>query len=392
VACCAITPASRALLPPPPPDGGYPGFNTAEGTSALFSLTSGVNNTALGFQALFHDTTGSNNTATGLRALFSNTGGVFNTANGRGALLSNTTGSRNTASGVDALRSNTMGTSNTAIGVNALYFNSDSFNTAIGDGALGNNTTGRNNTANGYRAQNLNTTGSDNTAVGWQALVTNTAGSSNIALGWAAGLNLSTGYNNIYIGNLGGASESSTIRIGRSAPSFGTNGTHTATYIAGIFGSTVPNGAQVVAGREGRLGTVASSQRFKDDIKPMGKASEAILALKPVAFHYKKEVDPDGVPQFGLVAEQVEKVNPDLVARDGEGKVYSVRYEAVNAMLLNEFLKEHRTVQELKSAAAKHEAIIAHQQKQIEVLTEGLQKVSAQLEVNKTAPQVVNNN
>src|SRR5216110_1165756 len=115
----------------------------------------------------------------------------------------------------------------------------------------------------------------------------------------------------------------------------------------------------VVVNGSGRLGTVASSQRFKDDIKPMDKASEAILALKPVTFHYKKEVDPDGIPQFGLVAEQVEKVDPDLVARDEEGKVYTVRYEAVNAMLLNEFLKEHKAFVEEHRKVDKLEATVA---------------------------------
>jgi uncharacterized coiled-coil protein SlyX len=149
----------------------------------------------------------------------------------------------------------------------------------------------------------------------------------------------------------------------------------------------------------GQLGTVGSAARFKQNIKPMDKASEAILALKPVTFRYKREFDPDGIPQFGLVAEDVEKVNPDLVARDAQGKPYTLRYEAVNAMLLNEFLKEHRTVQELKSTVAKQEAtaatqeaIIARQQKQIEALTAGLQKVSARLEVSKPAPQTVLNN
>jgi trimeric autotransporter adhesin len=132
-----------------------------------------------------------------------------------------------------------------------------------------------------------------------------------------------------------------------------------------------------------------SSARFKKDIKPMDKASEAILALKPVPFHYKKELDLEGIPQFGLVAEDVAKVNADLVARDAQGKVFTVRYEAVNAMLLNEFLKEHRKVQEQDRKLERQEATIAKQQKQIEALTTGLQKVSDQLEVMKPAPQIV---
>jgi hypothetical protein len=197
-------------------------------------------------------------------------------------------------------------------------------------------------------------------------------------LGNFAGSNLTTGDNNIDIGNVGVAGEANTIRIG-------TLGTQTATYVAGIMGKTVPRGTPVFINANGQLGTVASSARFKTEIKPMDKASEAILALKPVTFRYKKEIDAERIPEFGLVAEDVEKVNPDLVVRDAEGKVYTVRYEAVNAMLLNEFLKEHRKNEE-------QGAMIARQQKQIDALTAGLQKVSAQLEVSKAEPQVAENN
>ena len=195
-------------------------------------------------------------------------------------------------------------------------------------------------------------------------------------MGSNAGANLTTGSNNIDIGNRGAAGDEGKIRIG-------IQGTHTGTFIAGIH-NVVATGSPVVVNSNGRLGVTTSSARFKDDIKPMDKASEAILALKPVTFHYKKDVDPDGIPQFGLVAEQVETVNPDLVARDEQGKVYSVRYDQVNAMLLNEFLKEHRKNEE-------QEATIARLQKQIEALSVGLQKVSAQLELGKTAPQTVVN-
>src|SRR5206468_3486160 len=160
----------------------------------------------------------------------------------------------------------------------------------------------------------------------------------------------------------------------------GTKQTHRATFVAGISGATVPTGVAVIVDANGHLGTTTSSARFKDAIKPMDKASEAILALKPVTFHYKKDI----IPQFGLVAEEVEKVNADLVARDEEGKPYSVRYEAVNAMLLNEFLKEHHKVQDLKAA-------VAQQQKQIEALTAGLERVSAQIELRKPVPQMANN-
>jgi hypothetical protein len=457
----ALLPTAQAQLSPPP-DGGYPGDNTAEGDSALFSLTTGTSNTATGKQALFSNTTGGANTATGASALFSNTGGFDNTATGVGslqsnttggantatgasvlfsnttgsnntatgggalisnttgggntatglnALLSNTTGSSNTANGFEALLNNTTGgantangfvalnfnttgSSNTANGVSALFHNtsgsnntangvsalgintSGSSNTANGVGALQNNNPGSNNTANGFDALFNNTMGNNNTAEGFQALL-HTTGSNNIAMGSNAGLNLTTGGNNIDIGNSGVAGETGKIRIG-------TVGTQTATFVAGIDGVTVASGVGVVVGSNGQLGTVVSSERFKDQVKPMDKASEAILALKPVTFRYKREFDPDGIPQFGLVAEDVEKVNPDLVARDAQGKPYTVRYEAVNAMLLNEFLKEHSKVQELEANAAR-------QQIQIEALTAGLQKVSAQLEASKPAPQVVTN-
>ena len=215
---------------------------------------------------------------------------------------------------------------------------------------------------------------------GHGALVRNTTGRSNIALGTSAGANLTTGSNNIDIGNAGVAAEANTIRIGMAR-------IQTRTFIAGVSGVAVA-GSTVVVNSSGQLGVAVSSERFKDEIKRMDKASEAILALQPVTFRYKKDIDPDRVPQFGLVAEEVAKINPDLVARDADGKVYTVRYEAVNAMLLNEFLKEHRKVEELTK---EFQAAIAQQRKQIETLSAGLQKVSAQLEVRKPAPQVVNN-
>jgi hypothetical protein len=260
----------------------------------------------------------------------------------------------------------------------------ESQNTAVGQGAMENATGGTNNTAVGAGALDK-TTGMFNTAIGASALADNTTGNSNIAVGLNAGLSLTTGDDNIDIGNSGVADEANTIRIGAD---------QTATFIAGISGANVAGGDPVFILSNGKLGTVnpPSSARFKEEIKPMNQASEVILALKPVTFRYKKEFDAARIPQFGLVAEEVEKVNPDLVKRDREGKVQTVRYEAVNAMLLNEFLKEHRTVQDLKSAAAKQKAMIARQQKQIEALTAGLQKVSAQLELNKAAPQTVLNN
>jgi hypothetical protein len=354
--------------------------NTATGFGALFKNTAS-GNTAFGSSALEFDTTGADNTATGVNALFHNTTASDNTANGAAALVHNTTGSNNTATGFEALANNTTGFSNTASGFQALFNNTTSIdNTANGAGALYSNTTGFYNTANGVNALYSNTTGTENTANGVSALFHNTTGSSNIALGLLAGLNLTTGSNNIDIGNVGSAGEASRIRIG-------TVGTQNATFIAGISGVAV-TGAPVVISSSGQLGVAPSSERFKDEIEPMDKASEAILALKPVTFHYKKELDPEGIPQFGLVAEQVEKVNPDLVARDAGGKVYTVRYEAVNAMLLNEFLKEHRKVESQEGRLQRQEAVIAQQQKQIEALTATMRKVSAQVEISKPAPQV----
>ena len=381
----ALSPAALAV--DPPPDGGYPGDNTAVGEDALFSLTTGLDNTAIGFNALYHNTTGNGNTANGWSALFNNTTGFTNTAAGVYALISNTTGFMNTATGGFALGSNTTGFENTAIGNNALYGNTTGIlntasgfqalfsntignvNTANGVNALYSNTTGSNNSAAGANALRLNTTGEGNTANGFRALVRNTTGNDNIALGNHAGENLTTGHHNIDIGNGGVAGESNTIRIGTTG--------HTASYIAGISGATVPLGVGVIIGATGHLGTVVSSARFKEQIKPMDKTSEAILSLRPVSFRYKKELDPDGIPQFGLVAEEVEKVNPDLIARDEQGKPYSVRYEAVNAMLLNEFLKEHRKVETLEAKVAKLEAI--------------LEKVSARLETEQSIPRLVEN-
>jgi Chaperone of endosialidase len=226
--------------------------------------------------------------------------------------------------------------------------------------------------------------------VGSNAGTSLTTGSNNVLVGANAGLSLTTGSNNIDIGNQGVTGEAAKIRIGKQ-------GTQTATYIAGIYGKTVASGTKVgvMIDSTGKLGTVVSSARFKEAIKPMDKASEALLALKPVTFRYKQELDPDGIPQFGLVAEQVEKVNPDLVVRDEDGKVNTVRYEAVNAMLLNEFLKEHGQVQQLKATVAQQQeefhAKFAHQQKQIEALTATVQKVSDQFALSKPTPQLVAN-
>jgi hypothetical protein len=414
--CVALSPTVQAVVPPP--DGGYPGFTTAEGTNALKNLTTGVGNTATGWHSLFANTagnlntgvgagtllfnTGDNNTATGALALLSNTSGFYNTADGVFALFSNTEGSGNTGSGYQALYTNQNGNNNAAYGFTSLYNNTGSGNTAFGSQTLVYNTGGAFNTATGYQALVFNTQGAFNTAIGYQALRDNTTGNFNVAIGSAltsnttgifniaigpsAGNNLTTGSNNIDIGLnvLGVAGEANTIRIG--------NSDHNAIYVGGIAGQTVgAGGSTCYVDNAGKLGVFLSARRFKTDIADMGNASEALLALRPVTFHYKPELKATGAPQFGLIAEEVAAVNPDLVVRDVKGELSSVRYDAVNAMLLNEFLKEHCTVQELKSIVAKQEATAAQQQKQIEALTAGLQKVRAQVEASKPTPRVVNN-
>src|SRR4029077_16682175 len=342
----------------PPPDGGYPGGNTAEGHNALLSLTTGTYNTALGLLSLRNNTTGIFNTATGVGTLFLNTADG-NTATGAGALLSNTIAVRNTANGAFTLFSNTEGIENIANGYQALFNNTNgNENTANGAFSLFHNTIAHDNTASGQAALVSNTTGNDNTATGVTALDNNTTGNNNIAVGSMAGFNLTTGDFNIDIGNNGVTGEGFTIRIGDVE-------TQTRAFIAGIFAVPV-TGTGVVVGSDGQLGVAASSQRFKDEIKSMDKASEAILALKPVTFRYKHEIDPKRIPQFGLVAEEVEKVNPDLVACDAKGEPYTVRYEAVNAMLLNEFLKERRKVQEQEATIADLRSAMARQRKDFE--------------------------
>jgi Chaperone of endosialidase len=333
----------------PPPDGGYPGFNTAEGQNALLSLTTGVANTAVGWFSLFSDAEGNFNTATGAGALLFNTGDE-NAAFGAATLLFNTTGFNNTAVGTPALLNNTEGFTNTATGHNALV----------------SNTTGNRNTATGGAALVSNTTGSDNTATGANALANN-AGSDNTAIGSGAGINVSSANNVICLGaNVAGADVSDS------------------TWIGNVYGVTTQSvtTAPVIVSDTGQLGTIASSERFKKDIATMDKTSENVLLLRPVTFHYKS--DAKQTPQFGLIAEEVAKVNPALVLPDKEGKPYTVRYDAVNAMLLNEFLKEHKKVQSLEKGMAVLTAQLKEQAAQI-------QKVSAQLEVSKPAPHLVLN-
>jgi len=410
IVCLGLLPKVQAVIPAP--DGGYPGGNTAEGQNALFSRTTGGFNTAVGLLSLRSLTIGSfntaigagallvntadNNTATGTGALLSNTTGVASTANGAFALFNDTTGAGNTGSGYQALFSNQTGANNAAYGYTALYNNTDSFNSAFGSQTLVFDTTGDDNTAVGYQALVLNTTGSGNTATGVQALFHNTTGLNNVAVGNGALFN-NTGGSNTALGSSAGlfaTTGAGNVYIGASM--VGVAGESNACYIASIFGQTSASGIPVLIGSDNRLGTATSSKRFKDGIKPMDKASEALLALKPVTFRYKKGIDPQGIPQFGLVAEDVEKVNPDLVVRDKEGRPYTVRYDAVNAMLLNEFLKEHRHVQEQDATITQLKkdfgATIVQLTARLDEQASQIQKVSAQLEASKPAAQMALNN
>ena len=418
----------RAEAVSPPPDGGYPGGNTAEGENALLSLASGNYNTAVGFLSLLSTTTNSFNTGVGAGTLLSNTAGSLNTpegippgsentATGAGALLSNTTGAENTANGAFALFSNTEANFNTAIGAKALFLNTGAENTAIGASALENNTTGNFNSANGPFALFFNGTGNSNAAIGDSALFSNTAGNGNVAIGDSTLFANTAGNNNVAIGvsALQGTTGSGNIALGFQAGALvGSSGNVIA---IGSPGDDVDNSCfignirdvqtqnadaiAVVVDSAGQLGTASSSARYKKEIKPMDNTSEAVFALKPVTFHYKR--DKTGTPQFGLIAEEVAKVNPNLIVRDKNGDVYTVRYDAVNAMLLNEFLKEHQKVEDQDRTLKEQQVMIAQlrkdlqatgtqQQKQIEVLTAGLQKVTAQMELSKGAPQTVSNN
>jgi Chaperone of endosialidase len=292
----------------------------------------------------------------------------------------------NTALGEDALFSLLPGgNDNVALGYEALHDTTTGLNnTATGNQALTANTVGFNNTADGWHALQV-TTGNQNTGTGCDALVNNTTGSNNTALGYRAGANLTSGSNNIAIGNAGVVGESNTIRIG-------TVGTQIATFLAGVRGVAIGQAQVVGVNVQGQLGIRASSARFKEAISSMDKASEAILALRPVSFRYQKSLDPKGVPQYGLVAEEVEKVNPDLVVPDEEGKPFSVRYEEINAMLLNEFLKEHRTVQQQGATIGELKKEIANLTATVKEQAAQIQKVSAQIEVTKPAPRTVFNN
>jgi Chaperone of endosialidase len=424
LASLQFLPNARAVVPPP--DGGYPGQNTAEGQNALFHLTIGTSNTAVGWSSLSSDTigsfntgvgagtlvanTGDRNTATGAAALFMNTTGARNTADGTLALFHNSIGFNNTAVGDSALFSNAGGASNTATGALALFANTDgfqntangsyalennngSFNTAHGFFALRMNTTGDNNTAIGDRALLLNETGGGNTAIGAQALI-GTASNSNTAVGNAALSFNTTGAFNIALGVLAGIG----VTTADNVICIGADGADVSDscFIGNIRDIQTQNddAVAVVVDSAGQLGTVSSSKRFKTDIKPMDDASESILALRPVTFRYKNAKK--GTPQFGLIAEEVAEVNPDLVVCDKNGDTYSVRYDQVNAMLLNEFLKQHRKVEEQGRKLERQETTIAALTKKLETVVAELkdqnsriQKVSSQIDMSGRSAQVL---
>jgi hypothetical protein len=326
--------------------------NTASGEDALYSDTSGSYNTASGFSSLFSDTTGNNNTAFGFQSLYYNTTGIDNAADGYEALYKNTTGTFNTASGSGALYGNTTGDYNTGSGYQVLY-----------------NSTGGSNTASGYQTLYANTSGSNNTAFGLHALASNTSGSSNVAEGWHAGYNLTTGSNNIDISNVGVAAESGVIRIG-------TPGTQTKTYFAGIYGTSV-SGSAVMVNSSGQLGVVVSSERFKTDIAPMESDTARLQALRPVTFHLK--TDPHGEVHYGLIAEEVAKVYPELVVRDETGRIDGVRYDELAPMLLNEMQEQQKVAADQSAKIAAQDQRAAAQDAKIAQLQEQLSGIQAAL-------------
>ena len=430
--CFGLLPQAQAVVPPP--DGGYPNFTTAEGTNALKNLTTGAANTAVGWYSLFSDTVGSFNTGVGAGTLVLNTGdentaigtaalllntASGNTAVGSRALLNNTTGGTlgniqgidfgpNVAVGQQALESNAVAGANTAIGYQALQSfttgpmgfeqlglctavgfqalanatGSAFINSGFGYQALLNNSDGASNTAIGAQAILSNTIGNNNTAVGAGALRVNTSGNNNVALGASAGNNVITADDVICIGaNIGGADVSNSCYIGQ------------------IYSNIQPQVGTdpdlVTINSSGRLGRAnVSSRRYKHDIKPMQNASEAIYALKPVTFRYHKQYDATQTLAFGLIAEEVAEVYPDLVGRNPKGEPESVRYDQMNAMLLNEFLKEHeafikeqRKVNEQGCRIQQQEAAITELKNQVEALVVNakeqdsrIQRVTAKLE------------
>lgn len=415
------------------------GYSSAFGNSALaYNNSYGTHNTALGYQTLMWNSSGKQNTAAGIYALRGNNTmtGVGDTALGAWALYLNTTGSYATANGYRSLYNNSGGAGNTALGPYCLYANTvGGYNTAMGFGGLDDNLTGSYNVAVGNDVMAYKTTGSCNTALGeaanraggdgaanvahgmlclqtvegdqntgfgvqvmtgghgcmWntgigvQALMRST-GRGNIGIGELAGYYLDSGNDNIDIGSYGRAGDNATIRIGE--PQLKKDA-----FFAGVHGATVPSGVRVLVNSDGKLGTLTSSRKFKQDIADMAGASDVLRKLRPVTFRYKPELDSEGIPQFGLIAEEVAEISPDLVARDANGEIYTVRYESVNAMLLNEFQKQHHRVaahDERKQGQARRladqEHTLAEQQKQLQALAQSVAELK--VELNGTSSRI----
>jgi hypothetical protein len=357
------------------------GANTATGSEALHANTTGVNNTATGEATLLNNTTGSDNTATGDEALELNTTGADNTANGYQALFSNTTGSPNTASGYQALFSNTTGNDNVASGYLALDSNtSGSGNMASGDQALVSNTVGSSNTASGDSALFNNTTGNNNMASGFGALAGNTTGSNNIAIGFNAASSVAgANSNNLEIASAGSSADSGAIRIG-------TAGTQTSFFVAGVRGVTTGqhNAVPVMIDSNGQFGTVSSSRRFKEDIHDMGDATEGLMRLRPVTFRYKQPFDDGTKPiQYGLIAEEVAQVYPDLVARSADGQIETVKYQVLDPMLLNEVQRQHAEAQLQQAKIRALEDRVKTQQAQIAELASNIKTIQASLRTRR---------
>jgi hypothetical protein len=316
------------------PTASDPQGNTAGGTNALPTVTTGEWNTAFGESALYLNTAGSYNTAGGYTALYLNTEGSFNTATGYAALYANTEGNHNTATGYAALVHNTTGHDNTATGVNALRSNdTGDWNTASGYQALLSNTTGSWNTASGLQALADNTDGAGNTALGRQALQHST-GSQNIAVGHKAGEKLTRGSTNIYLGHPGVDHESKTMRLGSA---------QTRTFLAGVTTAAV-TGTNVLIDANGQLGVPLSSARYKRDIEPLGAHSAGVLQLRPVSFVYTHDVQ--GERQYGLIAEEVAAVYPELVTHTPEGELQAVRYQELIPLLVNELQRQRHEFQQ----------------------------------------------
>ena len=404
------------------------GGNTGLGVNALTSVNpgaGGINNTAVGTNALTADTGGFYNVAVGSGALANNISGNFNMAIGAEALnqnnanfnlaigfrvaFQNTIGNHLTGIGAAAMRNNTTAGFNTAVGADALRENtSTELNVAVGDSALtsfnGTAATDGANTALGSIALVTLTSGQENVAVGRRALENSTSGSNNTSLGWRSGDGVLTGDGNTCIGSstcTNTSSADNVVCIGQN--SAGENFSNRA-YIPNVGQFTqnfVVGNVEFVTVRlsDGKLGHTVSSRRYKDDIKPMGDASELIYKLKPVSFRYKKTPEYQGDNlDYGLIAEDVAEIDPKLAIRDGKGQIESLRYVAIYNMMLNEFLKEHKKVEEQQASIADLKSTVALQQKEMQVLTAQLkeqaaqiQKVSAQVEASKPAPKVVAN-